>query len=176
MSNAIAAFEKVSYQQWIKDQYALNIIDAATLEHANESQVMRKAYDDIKLPVRATDGSAGYDFYMPYSAAFNSEAHTVIPTGIRAKIEPGWMLALFPRSGLGFKHGMRLMNTVGIIDSDYYNAANEGHIMAKIDTDMNFVCATGDRFIQGIFIPYGLAANDKPTENGRVGGFGSTGS
>ena len=176
MSNAIAAFEKVSYQQWMKDQYALNVIDAATLEHADESQVMRKTYNNIQLPVRATEGSAGYDFHLPYAAAFNSEAPTVIPTGIRAKIEPGWMLALFPRSGLGFKHGMRLMNTVGIIDSDYYNAANEGHIMAKIDTDMNFVCAGGDRFMQGVFIPYGLATNDEPIEGARVGGFGSTGS
>lgn len=85
------------------------------------------------------------------------------------------MLALFPRSGLGFKHGMRLKNTVGIVDSDYYNASNEGHIMAKIDVDLNFICNEGERFMQGVFIPYGIATNDAPTANERVGGFGSTG-
>lgn len=136
----------------------------------------REAYDSIKLPIRATDGSAGYDFHTPFNVAFREGQSTTIPTGIRCKIEPGWMLALFPRSGLGFKHGMRLKNTVGIIDSDYYNAGNEGHIMAKIDVDLNFICNEGERFMQGVFIPYGVATNDAPIANERVGGFGSTGS
>ena len=112
---------------------------------------------------------------MPYSIAFRNDASVTIPTGIRAKIEPGWMLALFPRSGLGFKYGMCLKNTVGIVDSDYYSAANEGHIMAKIDVDDNFVCNEGERFMQGILIPYGVAANDAPITVERKGGFGSTG-
>lgn len=144
--------------------------------HDDESmQFWRSIYDSIELPVRATSGSAGYDFHMPYNAAFRTGTSMTVPTGIRVKIEPGWMLALFPRSGLGFKHGMRLKNTIGIIDSDYYGAANEGHIMAKIDVDLNFVCNEGERFMQGVFIPYGVATNDNPATNERVGGFGSTG-
>lgn len=176
MTTPIATFEKVSFDRWMLDQCALKI---AAEEDCRDDEVMkfwREAYNNIKLPIRATDGSAGYDFHTPFNVAFREGQSTTIPTGIRCKIEPGWMLALFPRSGLGFKHGMRLKNTVGIIDSDYYNAANEGHIMAKIDTDMNFVCEDGDRFMQGVFIPYGLATNDEPIESARVGGFGSTGS
>lgn len=84
------------------------------------------------------------------------------------------MLALFPRSGLGFKHGMRLKNTVGIIDSDYYNADNEGHIMAKIDVDYGFIGEEGDRFMQGVFLPYGVTTDDNANGE-RTGGFGSTG-
>ncbi len=51
-----------------------------------------------------------------------------IPTGIRVKINDGWVLKLYPRSGLGFKFRVQMNNTVGIIDSDYYNSDNEGHI------------------------------------------------
>lgn len=134
-----------------------------------------EVYDNIKLPIRATSGSAGYDFHMPYNVAFRTGQLMTIPTGIRCKIEPGWMLALFPRSGLGFKHGFRLKNTVGIIDSDYYNAGNEGHIMAKVDVDLNFICNEGDRFMQGVFMPYGVATNDETISGERAGGFGSTG-
>lgn len=128
----------------------------------------------IKLPTRASSGSAGYDFYLPVSTLFNGGKSTMVPTGIRCRIEPGWMLALFPRSGLGFKYGMRLKNTVGIIDSDYYHAANEGHIMAKVDVDYGFVSEEGDRFMQGVFLPYGMTTDDAATGD-RIGGFGSTG-
>lgn len=139
----------------------------------------RDIYTNIDLPSRSTEGSAGYDFHMPFSAAFRAgravEDAVTIPTGIRCRIEPGWMLALFPRSGLGFKHGMRLMNTVGVIDSDYYHADNEGHIMAKICSDANFVANEGDRFMQGVLIPFGVASNDDAAGKPRTGGFGSTG-
>lgn len=176
MSNVIATFEKVSYQQWINDQCALHMLNDAALTDEGFSQQLRTTYDNIKLPIRATNGSAGYDFYLPNITSFDRAIPVVVPTGIRVKIEPGWMLALFPRSSLGFKYGMNLKNTVGIIDSDYYNAANEGHIMAKIGADTDFTCKDGERFMQGVFIPYGLAANDAPMEGERVGGFGSTGS
>lgn len=180
MSQPIATFEKISFQQWLQDLQALKVIEREDPDGIPRDEEFyafwRRLYDNIQLPKRATDGSAGYDFHMPYNAAFRSETSTTIPTAIRVKIEPGWMLALFPRSGLGFKHGLRLKNTVGIIDSDYYNAANEGHIMAKIDVDLNFVCNEGERFMQGVFVPYGLATNDDPVSKERIGGFGSTGS
>jgi dUTP pyrophosphatase len=71
---------------------------------------------------------------------------------------------------------LRLANTVGIIDSDYYFSDNEGHIMAKIavEGDQPVLLKVGERFMQGIFIPYGITYTDKATEV-RNGGFGSTG-
>ena len=99
-----------------------------------------------------------------------------IPTGIRCEMKPGWVLMVFPRSGLGFKHQVRLANTVGVIDSDYFHAANEGHIMVRIVNggDHALSIAKGERFCQGVFLPHGLAEEDEVLAD-RKGGFGSTG-
>lgn len=102
-----------------------------------------------------------------------------IPTGIRCEMSEGWSLWLLPRSGHGFKYGVGLANTVGIIDSDYYFANNEGHIFVKLVVNENvigdkeFSIKEGDSFCQGIFVPYGMIDNDT-TDGERVGGFGST--
>jgi dUTP pyrophosphatase len=127
-------------------------------------------YDDVILPRRATQGSAGYDFFAPETVILPG----TIKTGIRAKIEPGWVLCLFPRSGLGFKFGVKLVNTVGVIDSDYYNADNEGHIIIKLSSDEPVTINKGDRFAQGIFLPFGITIDDS-TDGERTGGMGSTG-
>ena len=118
----VAKFEKVTYEQFEKD---------AALE-IKESNDIKGIYNDILLPKRATFGSAGYDFFAPYSFTLKPSDTILIPTGIKVKIEDGWFLALFPRSGQGFKYRLQLDNTVGIIDSDYYFAKNEGHILVKI--------------------------------------------
>ena len=124
--------------------------------------------EEIPLPKRATAGSAGYDFVSPVETA-------LIPTGIRAEMEQGWVLMLFPRSSLGFKYSMRLANTVGVIDSDYAYAKNEGHIMVKLrnplDTPVSI--GRGDRFCQGVCLPYGTAEEEDDFAV-RTGGFGST--
>ena len=70
------------------------------------------------LPRRATTGSAGYDFHIPAALTLAPGETVKIPTGIRAKMDDGWVLQIFPRSGLGFKYRVQLNNTVGIIDSD----------------------------------------------------------
>lgn len=131
---------------------------------------------EIPLPRRATAGSAGYDFVAPAETVIPAGGCALIPTGIRAEIESGWVLALFPRSSLGFKTGIRLSNTVGIIDSDYAFAKNEGHIMVKLrnPSDHPVVIARGDRFCQGVFLPYGTAEESGEFSK-RQGGFGSTG-
>ena len=157
---AIAKFEKVSLNQYQKDQ-----------ENA------RQYYNDIKLPKRATIGSAGYDFYMPYDLVLEPGQTAKIPTGIRASMQNGWVLCLFPRSGLGFKYRLQLNNTVGIIDADYYGSDNEGHIFAKITNDSNegkvLELKKGEGFMQGIFLPFGITEDDDVSEV-RNGGFGST--
>lgn len=160
--NRIAEFKKVSVEEFAKDC---------------EKNGLELDYEDIKLPLRATSGSAGYDFYAPCDIILNPGEQMVIPTGIRAKIDDGWFLMLCPRSGLGYKFKMQLNNTVGIIDSDYYYADNEGHIMAKIFNDSReektLEVKKGAAFIQGIFIPFGITVDDSATDK-RTGGFGST--
>ncbi len=131
--------------------------------------------DAIPLPARATAGSAGYDFICPADVTLQPGDAITISTGVRCEMQPGWVLMLFPRSGLGFKHQVRLANTVGVIDADYFHAANEGHIMVRIVNGPNTLAlAKGERFCQGVFLPHGLAEENEVLAD-REGGFGSTG-
>ncbi len=133
------------------------------------------APDFPALPRRATAGSAGYDFFAPRAFRLEPGETIRIPTGVRARIEPGWMLMLFPRSGLGFKYRLRLDNTVGIVDADYFGAKNEGHIFVKLtnDGERPLSVAAGEAFCQGVFVPFGLTEDDA-ADGERIGGFGST--
>ena len=167
--NKIAKFEKVSFEQFKNDW-----VNAFPL--ASEERI-RMIYNEIPLPTRSTLGSAGYDFYLPDEIYLCKNASIVIPTGIRCKIDEGWVLTMFPRSGHGFKYGIHLANTVGIIDSDYFGAKNEGHIQIKLINDSeiskNIDFETHTAFCQGIFLPFGITVDDE-VEAMRVGGFGST--
>ena len=164
----IAAFEKVSFGQFEKDW----------LKNFPETADVRAIFDSIKMPKRATTGSAGYDFYAPADITLEKGKSVLIPTGIRSKIADGWVLKIYPRSGLGFKHRIQLDNTVGIIDADYYNSSNEGHIMIKLscdahDEDHTVQLGAGDGFAQGIFLQFGITFDDD-ADGVRDGGFGST--
>ena len=77
---------------------------------------------------------------------------------------------------LGRRHGIRLANTVGVIDSDYYGADNEGHILVMLVNggDHAVTIGRGERFCQGILVPFGLA-EEEDVAGVRSGGFGSTG-
>ncbi|MBR2338765.1 MAG: deoxyuridine 5'-triphosphate nucleotidohydrolase [Clostridia bacterium] len=129
------------------------------------------------LPRRATAGSAGYDFFTPCAVRLAPGETAKIPTGVRVRMEEGWVLQIYPRSGLGFSYRLQLNNTVGIIDSDYYFSNNEGHIFIKITNDSNegkiLQLQTGDGFAQGIFVPFGITEDDNAVAI-RNGGFGST--
>lgn len=129
---------------------------------------------DVKLPARATSGSAGYDFYAPCDLTLPAGGELIVETGLRVKIEEGWFLMILPRSGSGFKYGVRLANTAGVIDSDYFNADNEGHIMIKlVGGSRDYSVKKGEAFAQGIFLPYGVTVDDD-CAGVRRGGFGST--
>lgn len=134
------------------------------------------AYDGIKLPVRATSGSAGYDFFAPSELSIPAGGTVKVPTGIRCRMDNDRVLAIFPRSGLGFKYRLALDNTVGIIDADYFGADNEGHIMIKMTNNgtRDLVVEAGKGFAQGIFLKYYLTDDDSVAAS-RTGGFGSTG-
>lgn len=166
--NRIAKFEKVSKERFITDWMDTFGGDAASAE---------TVYETVKLPKRATKGSAGYDFYSPLNFTLHPGETIKIPTGIRASMREDYVLMCFPRSGLGFKFRLQLNNTVGIIDSDYYFSDNEGHIFIKLTNDSNegkvLELAAGTGFSQGIFLPFGITLDDEVTEL-RNGGFGST--
>ncbi len=163
----IAKFEKVSLAQFTE----------AWREQLGTEDGAESALAAIPMPRRATSGSAGYDFSLPYDLELKPGDTAKIPTGIRAKIAEGWVLMIYPRSGLGFKYRMQLNNTVGIIDSDYYKSDNEGHIFIKITNDTNegktISLKSGDCFAQGIFTEFGVVENDD-ADGVRNGGFGST--
>jgi len=133
--------------------------------------------EQIMLPRRATQGSAGYDFFSPVGFELQPGQTILLPTGVRARMDEGWALFLYPRSGLGFKYRLQLNNTVGVIDSDYFGAKNEGHIMLKLTNDSNegrvLVVRAGDAVAQGVFMPFGITVDDDATAE-RTGGFGST--
>ncbi len=165
----IARFEKVSLEQFREGW-------TDTFGSAEEEGI-REIYDGIKLPKRATAGSAGYDFFAPVRLTLAPGETVKVPTGIRVWMEPEWVLKCYPRSGLGFKFRLQLNNTVGIIDSDYYYSDNEGHIFSKITNDSNegktVEIRAGEGFMQGIFVEYGITVDDDATGI-RNGGFGST--
>jgi len=133
--------------------------------------------EEIRLPRRATAGSAGYDFFAPAAITLSPGETRLVPTGVRARIDEGWVLKLYPRSGLGFKYRLQLNNTVGIIDSDYFGAKNEGHIMLKLTNDSNenrtLAIESGAAMAQGVFVEYGITVDDDVCAP-RKGGFGST--
>ena len=133
--------------------------------------------ENIILPRRATAGSAGYDFFSPKDFELKPGQTILLPTGIRARMDEGWVLMMYPRSGLGFKFRLQLNNTVGVIDSDYFGAKNEGHIMLKLTNDSNegktLTVRAGDAVAQGVFMPFGITVDDDASAQ-REGGFGST--
>ena len=140
------------------------------------NEIVDKIYDSIKLPCRATKYSAGYDFYAPFSFSLEPGNEILIPTGIRVQMNTNQVLLIFPRSSLGFKFKLRLNNTIGVIDCDYFNSDNEGHIFVKITNeskDKTLSINQGDAFCQGIFIEYGLTDDDSTIAT-RNGGIGST--
>ncbi|HIV53341.1 MAG TPA: deoxyuridine 5'-triphosphate nucleotidohydrolase [Candidatus Mediterraneibacter norwichensis] len=165
----VARFEKVSLQQFMEgwtDTFG-----------PQEPGGIEQIYDSIRLPRRATAGSAGYDFFAPTAITLKPGETVKVPTGIRVWMEPEWVLKCYPRSGLGFKYRLQLNNTVGIIDSDYYYSDNEGHIFSKLTNDSRegktVEISAGDGFMQGIFVEYGITLDDC-VDNVRNGGFGST--
>ena len=162
-------FEKISKAQWLQDCIIHNITNV-TLEPSE--------YDNNAiLPRRGTAYSAGYDFYAPYRVEIQPNETVVILTGVKCVLNDTDVLMLYPRSSMGFKYGIQLVNTVGIIDADYYNnPSNEGHIMIGIKNTgtKTVVIEKGDRFAQGIITEFKITDDDEPVSEVRKGGIGST--
>lgn len=161
----VAKFEKISYEQWRKDF------------GDNDNHSYDGVLDEIEMPSRSDPNSAGYDIHSPYDVVLVPGEEHKFPTGLKCKIKDGWFMGAFPRSSLGFKYYTRLANTIGVIDSSYYNnTGNEGHIWVKIRNEgmETLEIKTGDRICQMIFLPYGITEDDDATGE-RTGGIGSSG-
>ena len=170
----VGEFQKVSYAQFKKDW--LDTFCEPGDAELRESAVIEDAYDTLTLPVRATSGSAGNDFFSPIGFVLEPDEEIKIPTGIKAYILDGFYLECVPKSGLGFKYYVRMSNTVGIVDSDYAYSSNDGHIFIKIRNEGNkrMTINKGDKLFQGIFKIFGITYDDN-AKDVRDGGFGSTG-
>lgn len=154
-------FEKISKEQFLKDfSELLQTVD----------------YNDIKLPKRSTAKSAGYDCFAPIDIELKPNEEIKLPTGIRSYMLPDEVLFALPRSGHGFKYYLRLANTQGVIDADYYESDNEGHIFVKLRNEgtKTLQITKGTGMCQLIFQKYLLADDDDFTGEQRNGGFGST--
>lgn len=203
----VAKFEKVSLEQFKKDMHEHikdNVQRYGITVHYHELVMMNNdgystkvtdesfdkfcesIYQNIKLPTRATHKSAGYDFFIPFGLILRRKQDIIIPTGIRCSMLDGYSLDIYPKSGLGFKYNLKICNTIGIVDADYYDSSNEGHIMVKLENvgysrillgeSPHIDFPEGKSFVQGIFHEVFQASNDEDNTElkTRDGGFGST--
>lgn len=164
-------FEKVSFAEYKNSRLKMNKLLSM---HDIEEE-----YENIKLPKRSTSESAGYDFHIPYSVDLKYRMNKLLPTGIRLvadRSDINYVMLLFPRSSVGFKKGLMLTNTCGVIDKDYYKAENEGHILISFSEVVReeAIFESGDRVVQGLIVPNLIVSNDNVKEE-RTGGLGSTG-
>lgn len=168
-------FEKIPF-----DEIKKSLVNLFPEEYENMRDDYWKyyqVYDDIQLPTRASVGSCGYDIISPISFSLQPNESIVIPTGIRwVTDQQDKTLLIFPRSGLGFKHQCRLANTTGVIDSDYWQSDNYGHIMIKLVNggDKVMDIESGKAIAQGVILSYCTVDDDNAIGN-RNGGFGSSG-
>ena len=129
------------------------------------------------LPKRETAHAAGYDLKVAERTVIAPKEIKLVPTGVKAYMQAGEVLYLYDRSSNPRKKGLVLINSVGVIDGDYYgNSGNEGHIFAQMQniTDQEVVLEEEDRIVQAVFSPFLLTDNDE-ADGVRTGGFGSTG-
>ena len=133
---------------------------------------------EIKLPKRGTKNSAGYDICTPVDILIPVHGFSEpIQTDMKAYMGEDEVLKIYPRSSIGFKKKLMLVNTTGIIDSDYYeNPDNDGNIGFAFYnmSDVDVLIKAGERVLQGIFTKY-LITEDDNADEVRTGGTGSTG-
>lgn len=142
--------------------------------------VTRELFTFDKLPMRGTKHSSGYDFFSPITFTLAPNDSIKLPTGIKSYMRKDEELLFFPRSGLGFKYFVRLANTIGKVDCDYYNnESNEGHIWVKIRNEgtEELHINVNDAICQASFYKYLIVDGDSYNKGDtRKGGFGSTSS
>ncbi len=154
-------FEKISFEQFVKD-----VKDD------------RMLYDNIELPKRSTKTSAGYDIRSVEDGIIKPGQTMIFKTGLKVCMNPDEVLYIYSRSSQGYKYNVCLINSVGVIDSDYYNNPdNEGHFSVKLINlgDKDFEVKVGDKIAQGVFMKFLTVDDEEEIKGKRKGGLGSTG-
>jgi dUTP pyrophosphatase len=132
---------------------------------------------EIKLPTRATQYSAGYDFYSPVRMIIEPQQSIIVATDIKVYMEGNEFLQIVPRSSIGIKKNLMLKNSMGIIDHDFFqNPDNDGNIhiaLFNYGKEIAFI-EEGERVAQGIFCTYNIVDDDVPLSVIRKGGIGSS--
>ena len=139
---------------------------------------VKKVRENAKLPTRATEGSAGLDLYacIDEPITLNKGEKALIPTGIAIGLDdPHYAAFIHSRSGLAIKQGLALLNSVGVVDSDYRGEIKVG-VINQIDKE--YTIEPNERIAQMVIMPVSLpeiveADELDETERG-AGGFGST--
>lgn len=153
-------FERISFEQFKKD-----VSDDKTI------------YDNMILPTRGTKKSAGYDIRSVEEYVLKPGESKAFTTGLKVDMNEDEVLYLYTRSSMGYKYNVTLANSVGVIDSDFYNNEdNEGHFRVKLINlgDKDFVVHIGDRIAQGVFMKYLTVDDEEEITSKRKGGIGST--
>jgi len=128
------------------------------------------------LPKRGTKNCVGYDFFAIEGFTLKPGEIKRVPTGYKANFGEREMLMIAVRSSLGFKYNVRMCNSIGFVECDYFNnESNEGHIWVPLQNegDKDFVIEKGDAYVQGIFSNFLITDDDSATDT-RKGGIGST--
>ena len=107
LKDKIATFEKVSLSQYLQAKKSFYHTD----KYDFDEEFYVDEYNKIKIPSRSTSGSVGFDFYLPFDIELGVGECIIIPTGIRCRIEEGFSLDIYPKSGLGFKNFTTIANT-----------------------------------------------------------------
>lgn len=139
------------------------------------------AEEDVIIPRRKTLLSAGYDLHSTKTIHILPNTTEKVPTGLKCKLNSVFgslfVLKVYPRSSFGIKLNCKLVNTVGIVDADYYGCEeNDGHIVIFV---YNFgtkpvLINKGQAIAQGLIMPVCVLMNEIPPTEVRKGGFGST--
>ena len=154
-------FEKISFEQFVKD-----VKDD------------RMLYESIELPKRSTKKSAGYDIKSIEEGFVKPNEAKIFKTGLKVAMNDDEVLQIFSRSSQGYKYNVTLANSVGIIDSDYYNNEdNEGHFSVKLINlgEKDYEVKIGDKLAQGVFVKFLTVDDEEEIKGKRKGGLGSTG-
>ena len=154
-------FEKISFKQFKKD-------------FGDD----RMLYDSYELPKRSTKKSAGYDIKSLEDGIIKPGEAMTFKTGLKVCMNDDECLYILSRSSQGYKYNVCLMNSVGLIDSDFYNnSSNEGHFSVRLVNfgTEDFIVNKGDKIAQGVFSKYLTVDDEEEIEGERTGGLGSTG-
>lgn len=136
---------------------------------------IKKTRPTAIMPTYATLGSACFDLYAAHSQAISGIRHAIIDTGLAFEVPDGYCMLVYGRSGLALKHGIRLANCVGVIDSDYRDSVK---VVLHNDRVFELFVNAGDRIAQAMIVPIQkmrLMEVEELNTTDRAGGFGSTG-